>query len=220
VSTGKPSTEIRVDARGTVSVGRPFSGVTVEILDDADNVLPHGHAGHITVTSTAATRGYFENAPATRALLFGPHTIRTGDVGYLDSEGFLYVLSRTKDVIIHAGASIYPDEVEEIVNAVGGVRYSAAIGIDHGRIEGEQVTVLAEIRPDALPDEPSRKVCVIAIARGIHDRFGFRPARVHLVAPRTIPLTHNGKMRRTELKRRYIDGVLAEAFLYPLRSAR
>ena len=220
VSMGKPSKPNRIDKDGAVSVGHPFPKIDVLILDDEDAVLPVGDVGHIVVRSPAATRGYFQNPGATELLLIAPDTVRTGDIGYIDGDGYLYVLSRAKDVIIHAGQSVYPQEVEEVVNGVEGIRYSAAIGIDHGRVEGEQVTVIAEIRPEATADDNARKSCVIAIAKGVHDRFGFRPARVHLVAPRTIPLTHNGKMRRTELKQRYADGALAESFLYPLRSAR
>ena len=218
VSMWKPSTTNRIDDRGAVSAGRPFPDVIVEILDDDDHMVPAGVAGHIVVKSPANSSGYFQNASATEALEVGSGSIRTGDIGYLDADGFLYILSRAKDVIIHAGQSVYPEEVEEVVNAVGGVRYGAAIGIDHGRVEGEQVTILAEIRPDVMLGEAARKSCVVAITTAVRDRFGFRPARVHLVVPKTIPMTHNGKLRRTELRQRYLDGALTEAFLYPLRS--
>ena len=186
----------------------------MEILDDDDRPVPCGQAGHIVVTSPATTRGYFQNPDASEALFIG-RGIRTGDIGYLDGEGCLYILSRAKDVIIQAGRTIYPEEVEEVANAVDGVRYAAAIGIDHGRVEGEQLTVLAEIRPREMNDDASRKSCVIAIAGGVHDRFGFHPARVHLVAPKTILMTHNGKLRRSELKRAYLDGELTDGVLYP-----
>ena len=218
VSTGKPGTPVRVDSRGSVSVGQPFRGVSIDILDNEGQEVPAGEPGNISVTSTAATRGYFENPSATDGLFMDGGAVRTGDIGYVDDRGFLYVLGRTKDVIIHAGRSVYPDEVEEVVNDVEGVRYSAAIGVDNGRVEGEQVTVLAEIRPKALADEPARKSCLIAITQAVHERFGFRPGRSHLVAPRTIPLTHNGKLRRAELKTRYVDGALDAELLYPPRS--
>ncbi|HZD04146.1 MAG TPA: class I adenylate-forming enzyme family protein, partial [Longimicrobiales bacterium] len=219
VSMWKPSTANRVDDRGTVSVGRPFPGVRVHILDDDDRPLPPGSPGHIVVESPANTRGYFRNPAATKALFTPSGAVRTGDLGYTDSDGYLYVLGRAKDVIIQAGRSVYPEEVEEVVNAVPGVRSSAAIGVDHGRVEGEQVMVLAEVRPGAVPDDAARRSCVMAIARGVHERFGFRPGRVHLVRPRTIPLTHNGKLRRGELRRAYLDGSLSGDFLYPLRAA-
>ncbi|HSR46329.1 MAG TPA: AMP-binding protein [Acidimicrobiia bacterium] len=220
VSMGEPSTENRIGKRGAVSVGRPFPDITVQILDDTDRVLPPDVIGHIVVKSPANTRGYFQNSGATDTLLASPGAVRTGDIGYLDGEGHLYILSRAKDVMIHAGRTVYPEEVEEIVNGISGVRYSAAIGIDDGRLEGEQIRVLVEIRPDAMPDEKARKSCVVAIARAVHDRFGFRPARVHLVAPKTIPLTHNGKLRRGELRQQYLEGRLDGAILYPLRAER
>ncbi len=218
VSMWKPSTPNRVDLRGAVSVGRPFPGVVITIVDDQDRPLPAGTAGHILVESPAVTRGYFHNPDANDRLFAGPNEIRSGDIGYLDGDGNLYVLSRAKDLIIQAGRSIYPQEIEEVVNAVNGVRYAAAIGVDEGRVEGEQVIVLAEIRPGTLTDESARKSCVVAIVQAVHDRFGFRPARVDLVLPRTIPMTHNGKLRRSQLKQHYVNGDLKDALVYPPRS--
>lgn len=214
VATCAPSTRNRVDARGAVSAGRPFPEVVVRILDENDREVSPGRPGHIVVSSPANTTGYFQNETATEALFVDSETIRTGDIGYIDDDGLLYILSRAKDTIIQAGHTVYPQEVEEIANGLPGVRYAAAIGVDHGRVEGEQLTVLVEIRPDALSDD-ARKACVISITNGVAERFGFRPARVHLVAPKTIPLTHNGKLRRAELRRRYLDGSLRPSYLYP-----
>jgi acyl-CoA synthetase (AMP-forming)/AMP-acid ligase II len=219
VSMWQPSTANGVDQRGTVSVGRPFPKVAVQILDEADHILPAGEAGHIVVTTPAATRGYFGNAAATEALFAGPDTVRTGDIGYLDDEGHLYILSRAKDTIIQAGRSIYPQEVEEAVNGVAGVRYAAAVGVDRGGIEGEQIIVLAEIRTEDMPDDDAKKLCAVAVTAAVRDRIGLSPARVHLVAPKTIPMTPNGKLRRGDLKTQYEAGRLQKAFLYPLSSA-
>jgi acyl-CoA synthetase (AMP-forming)/AMP-acid ligase II len=177
-------------------------------------VVGAGVAGHVVVAGPATTRGYLDNPKATEAL-FVDSAVRTGDIGYLDEGGWLYPLSRAKDVIIQAGRTVYPEEVEEFANVVGGVRYAAAIGVEHRHDQGEQVTILAEIRPNEMPDEAARKACVVAIVAGVHERFGFRPARVHLVEPKTITMTHNGKLRRAELKRSYLDGSLATHIVYP-----
>jgi acyl-CoA synthetase (AMP-forming)/AMP-acid ligase II len=217
VSMWKPSTRNGVDERGVVSVGRPFPDVAVKIVDDADQPLPPGSEGHIVVDSPAVTRGYLNNPQASQELLVGPNSIRTGDIGYLDADGHLYVLGRSKDVIIQAGRTLYPAEVEEAVNSVSGVRHSAAIGVDHGGIQGEQLTVFAAVRPASLPDQTARRECVMAIARAVHDRMGIRPARVHLVAPRTIPNTPNGKLQRSALRERYESGMLDGLFLDPER---
>jgi acyl-CoA synthetase (AMP-forming)/AMP-acid ligase II len=220
VSMWQPSTTNRRDTHGCVSVGRPFPGIAVSILDDHDQPVPVGTAGHIVVETPAATRGYFRDPEATSALFAAPDTVRTGDIGYVDEKGYLYIRSRAKDVIIQAGRTVYPQEVEETASSVDGVRRVAAIGVDHGGIEGEQVTILAEIRPAAMPHDRERKTCVIGITNAIHDRFGFRPARVHLVNPKTIPMTTNGKLRRSELRAKYLDGRLADAVLYPPRPTR
>ena len=190
------------------------------IVDDNGQAVTAGESGHILVRSAAATRGYHENPAASAELLVAPDTIRTGDIGYLDADGYLYILSRAKDVIIQAGMTVYPQEVEELANAIEGVRYSAAIGVDNGRVEGEQVVVFAEIRPEVIVDDAARKSTVVSVVAAVHGRFGFRPMRVHLVAPKTIPLTPNGKLQRSELKLRYLEGSLEAGLLYPSRADR
>ncbi|MCP4419028.1 MAG: fatty acyl-AMP ligase [Chloroflexi bacterium] len=208
VSMWKPSTPARVNERGQVSIGRPFPHITLTILQE-DQPVDTGEIGEIAIQSIANTRGYLNN-PAATAQLFWQQSVRSGDLGYLDEDGYLYIVGRKKNIIIHAGQSVYPQEVEEVVNGVKKVRYSAAVGIDRGRIEGEQVVIFAEVRGDEATPTADFENVVIEIVQAFNGRFGFRPARVYLVKPKTIPMTYNGKLQHQRLKAQFLDGRLAD----------
>ncbi len=220
VSMSPPGRPIKVDERGFVSVGRPFPGVDVAIVraggERGDRLAAPGEVGEIVVRSPANTSGYFGNPRATAELFWcgagcateGHADLRTGDLGYLDAEGELFVVGRRKNIIIHGGRNVAPGEIEEIVDRVRGVRASAAIGIDRGRLEGEQVYVFAEIRRPRSAAREESQATAVEIVAAIHSGLGFRPGRVYLVEPRTVPRTENGKIRHAALKERYLDGSL------------
>jgi acyl-CoA synthetase (AMP-forming)/AMP-acid ligase II len=216
VSMWPPSTPNKIDVRGTVSVGRPFPHIDLTILQDGQPVAA-GEIGEIAIKSKANSRGYFNNPQATQALFWDADTILSGDLGYLDAEGYLYIVGRKKNIIIHAGHTVYPAEIEEVANQVAEVRYTAAIGVDRGRLEGEQVTIFAEVRRHRETPEEVYQGTIVNIVQSFYDRFGFRPGRVYLVKPKTIPMTHNGKLRHTHLKQLFLEGRLHEdgRILYP-----
>ena len=203
VSRWPPGTAAKVDERGFVSIGRPFPGVEIEI--DGDGV---GEVGEILVRSPANTRGYFANPRETARLRRPDGFLRTGDLGYRDAEGDLFIVGRKKNIIIHGGENVSPQEVEEVVDGTPGVRYSAAVGVDRGRTEGEQVYVFAEVRPTSEAAEGRHRDLAVEIVDRFRRRLGFRPGRVVLVKPHAIPLTHNGKLRHARLRERYLDGSL------------
>ena len=202
VSMWPPGTSIKVDDRGFVSVGRGFPGIEVAIVRHGESAAA-GEVGEIALDGPANTRGYYRN-PAATARLFWRGYLRTGDLGYLDRDGDLFLVGREKNIIIHGGRNVAPGEIEELVDPLDSVRRSAAVGVDRGRTEGEQVYVFAEIRQPC----GDLQAMAVAIVRQIHGGLGFRPGRVYLVKPRTIPLTDNGKLRHRALKRRYLDGEL------------
>ncbi len=206
VSMWTPQTPMRVDENGLVSIGPPFPDVVVKIADD-DEIL---------IKSSATTEGYFNNQEATKELYTDDGYIHSGDLGYLDADGFLYFLGRKKNIIKHAGETIAPQEIEETVDAIDGVRYCAAVGIDRGRVEGEQAYVFAEIRVKENIADLGYEL-TLQIVNTIHDRLGIRPARVYLVKPRTIPKTYNGKIQHVQLRELYLSGALREQglILYP-----
>lgn len=216
VSMWPPQTEIKIGQRGNVSVGPPFPGIDLAIVQDG-RVLGPDEIGEIMVRSPANSRGYYDNPEATRNLFWRPDYIATGDLGYVDEEGHLFVMGRQKNTIICAGRTLYPQEIQEVVETTPAVRYSAAVGIDRGGIEGEQAYIFAEIREHETTSEEELRATVLEIVDHFYGRFGLRPGRVYLVKPKTIPLTHNGKIQHARLKEMYLAGDLHRAgqLVYP-----
>ncbi len=206
VSMGKPGSQVRFDSRGLVSAGRPFPGVELMIQGGEEGQLAApGEVGEILVRSVANSRGYFNNPAGTEALHWDEHTIRSGDLGYLDEEGYLFIAGRLKNIIIHAGRSVYPQEIEELYTDIKLVRFAAAVGIDRGDVAGEQVYIFAEVRGDAQTPELVWQQTVIKMVSRFFHRFGFRPARVLLLTPGSIPTTHNSKLQHSRLRQLYLD---------------
>jgi acyl-CoA synthetase (AMP-forming)/AMP-acid ligase II len=209
VSMWGPGETILADERGCVSIGRPFPDVEVRIETD-DGVAAPGEVGEIVVQSPANTRGYWNNQEATDALLTADGAIRTGDLGYLDSDGHLFMVTRLKNIIIQAGRNIAPREVEEAVEVFDYVRRAAAVGIDRGGAEGEQMYVFVEPMPERANDAGSYQNVVVDVVTAVRDRLGMRPGRVYLLKTRSIPMTANGKLRYPALRDAYTDGSLRE----------
>jgi len=216
VSMGKPGTTIRVDARGRVSAGVPFPDVDLLIVSDG-KILPPGETGEIAIRSKANSLGYFNNPDETENLFWKDGYLLSGDLGYLDEEGYLYIVSRVKNIIKRSGETISPQEIEEVVDAMPGVRFSAAIGVDRGRVEGEQVYVFSEVRNGESLSESELHEMATQMVADFHRHMGFRPARVYLLKPRSIPLTYNGKIQYMRLREMYLGGSLRAqgSILYP-----
>jgi long-chain acyl-CoA synthetase len=212
----KPGTSPRVDQRGFVSVGHPFPDIEIKIVGE-NGEIPTGEIGEIVILSAANSRGYFNNPEETSRLFMDDGFLCSGDLGYLDDDGYLYIVSRKKNIIKLSGSTISPREIQEVVDALPGVRYSAAVGIDRGRFEGEQVFVFLEIWKGHNKTEDALYEFSVDVVKTIHERMGFRPGRVYLLKPKSIPMTYNGKIQHTRLKDQYLDGSLweSEKILYP-----
>jgi acyl-CoA synthetase (AMP-forming)/AMP-acid ligase II len=219
VSMQPPGTEPAVDPRGLVAIGRPFAGIRLHIVKD-DHHAAVGEVGEIMVESTAATSGYFRDPEATAELFWRPGCLRTGDLGYRDEQDNVFLVGRTKNSIIQAGRNLAPQELEEAAESLPYVRRAAAVGIDRGRMEGEQAYLFAELRRAARPPRETLEAHATEIVATLHRRLGLRPGRVILLERRSIPLTPNGKIRHPELRAAYLEGRLEEAgkVLFPTAS--
>src|SRR5262249_46298220 len=127
------------------STGRAIAHVEIEIRDDAGNALPPGTTGEICLRGPKVTRGYWKDPGKTASAFFGDW-FRSGDVGHLDEDGFLYLTDRKKDMIISGGENIASSEVERVIYELPVVREVAVIGMPDERW-GEKpvaVVVLAE----------------------------------------------------------------------------
>jgi len=206
-------TPLRPDSSGRfLSVGQPCRGVSVRIMDGESPARP-GAEGEISVKGPGVMQGYYKNPVATRRVLSPDGWLRTGDLGFVDAEGYLYVTGRLKDLIILAGDNIVPADIEEIVDRVPGVRYSAAVGLESERTGSQRLLVVAELRePAAAPESMSR--LVREIVQRVHHERGHRPARVLLVTASTIPKTSSGKIQRSRLGSMIEKDELGDRVLY------
>jgi fatty-acyl-CoA synthase len=123
------------------STGRAIAHVEIEIRDDAGNVLPSGATGEICLRGPKITQGYWKDPEKTASAFFGDW-FRSGDVGYLDKDGFLYLTDRKKDMIVSGGENIASSEVERVIYELPQVREVAVIGIADERWGEKPVAVV------------------------------------------------------------------------------
>jgi fatty-acyl-CoA synthase len=204
---GKP---VMADERGIIACGQPFRDVDIRIVEQEEPV-ESGRIGEIMIQSPANTPGYFKSPEETSQLFWRGSYIRTGDLGYVDSAGCLFVTGRVKNIIKHAGETIFPQEIEEIVERRADVRRVAALGIDKGGAEGEQLFVFAEFKKSRSPTEDEMYAAAVEVVQAIQQQLGIKPGRVYFLKPHVIPLTHNGKIRHASLKERYMSGSLLQS---------
>jgi len=199
------NTPLRLDPSGRfLSVGRPCRGVSVRITEPPTDdgaggaILGPGVEGEICVKSPGVMKGYYNNPEATAKVLSPDGWLRTGDLGFVDDEGYLFITGRLKDIIILGGENVLPADIEEVVDHVPGVRYSAAVGLDSERTGTQRLHVVAEVRSES-PADGEYRALVREIVSRVHESRGHRPARVLLVKTGTIPKTSSGKIQRSRL---------------------
>jgi 1-acyl-sn-glycerol-3-phosphate acyltransferase len=190
-----------------VACGRPIPRHELRIVDDADRERPPRVEGHVQFRGPSTMQGYFENPEATAAVVRDGGWIDTGDLGFRDDDGDLYVTGRAKDVIIAGGRNIYPQEVEEAVAEIPGIRRGcvAAFGVQDAKTGTERLIVVAETR-GALPPEGSPLHAEVG-AR-IVAAIGVPADAVVFARAGSIPKTSSGKIRRNATRERYESGRL------------
>ncbi|GAB3167385.1 long-chain fatty acid--CoA ligase [Myceligenerans halotolerans] len=181
------------DKRG--SVGLPHFFMDVRISDGAGGTAPPGVVGEIEIAGPNVFPGYLGLPAATAAAFTGDGWYRSGDLGYQDQDGYLYVADRLKDMIISGGENIYPAEVEDLVAGIDGVTGVAVIGVPDERW-GEVPWAVVTVHDDAeLTTEQVRTLLDGRIAR-------YKlPQRVVVVDD--IPRTASGKARKADLRARF-----------------
>ncbi len=175
------------------SVGLPVPGCTVTILDPDGRKLPARVPGEICCSSPGVMRGYWQS-PETTADVLRDGRLHTGDIGYLDEDGYLYVVDRMKDLIIRGGFNVYPRDVEDALLEHPAVQLAAVVGRPDP-VHGEEVIAFVSLRSDAAatPQE------LIAWAR--RNIGGYKYPR-ELQVVDSIPLTPVGKIDRKALRNR------------------
>lgn len=179
------------------SVGRAISQVDIDIRDDEGNALGVGEEGEVCLRGPKVTQGYWQDDAKTAASFFGDW-FRTGDVGYLDAEGFLFLTDRKKDMIISGGENIASSEVERAIQELPQVLDAAVIGVADERW-GERPLAFVVLREGhGLDAETVRAHCRARLA-------GFKvPDRV--VFETALPRSASGKVLKRELRLRMARG--------------
>jgi long-chain acyl-CoA synthetase len=140
----------RPGAKKVGSVGKPYPAVQLKIIDDDGREATTGERGEIIVKGPNIMRGYLNRPEATaEAIIDG--WLHTGDVGYVDDDGFVFIVDRKKDMIIKAGYNIYPREIEEVLYQMPQVAEAAVVGVQD-EAKGEQVRAVISVRPGAELD--------------------------------------------------------------------
>jgi acyl-CoA synthetase (AMP-forming)/AMP-acid ligase II len=110
------------------SIGIPRTGTELQIVDEHDRPVPQGQVGEVVVRGATVMSGYWKNAEATASALRNGR-LHTGDLGYMDEEGYVFLLDRAKDMIISGGSNIYARELEDVLLACPGIQEAAVIGL-------------------------------------------------------------------------------------------
>ncbi len=177
------------------SVGRPTTTVDVRVVDDAGNDCAQGEVGEFWLRGPNIFAGYWNNPQATEEA-FSNGWFKSGDLGYIDEEGFYYVVDRKKDVIIRAGENIYCAEVEGVLHQHPDIADVALIGLPHREL-GEEVAAVVELKSGAVLTEADLQSYVAQRLA----RYNV-PTRVFFI-DEPLPRTATGKVLKRELKERY-----------------
>ena len=184
-------------ASGALSVGVPVFNTVVRILDDEGQELPPGEVGEIATSGPMVVPGYWNRPDATARTLPGGE-LRTGDVGFMDRDGWFYLVDRKKDMIVAAGFKVWPREVEDTLVRHPAVREAAVVGVPDA-YRGETVWAYVSLRPGfaATPEE------LIEFCRA--EMAAYKYPR-HIEVLPDLPKTPTGKLLRRELRQRAVGG--------------
>jgi acyl-CoA synthetase (AMP-forming)/AMP-acid ligase II len=197
VSTMSPADHFNAD--GTVarqrlpSAGRPSPLCTVAIMSADGTLLARGERGEIVVRGSLVTPGYYKNEAATlEASAHGWH--HTGDIGYLDADGYLFIVDRAKDMIITGGFNVYSTEVEQAILSHPDVQECAVVGLPDDKW-GERVVAVVQALQGRSVDGP-------ALTAYVKERIGSVKAPKQVEFWEELPRSKVGKILKTDIKDR------------------
>lgn len=177
------------------TVGLPLPGVEVKVCDATGTELPRGEVGVIEVRGPNVFQGYWQMPEKTREELRADGFFITGDLGVMGKDGYLTIVGRAKDLIISGGFNVYPKEIEELLDAQGGVVESAVVGVPHADF-GEAVVAVVVADPVNRPEIATLRA---ALAR---DLAKFKqPKHIEIVSD--LPRNTMGKVQKNLLRDRF-----------------
>jgi acyl-CoA synthetase (AMP-forming)/AMP-acid ligase II len=180
-----------------LSCGRASPLFRVAIMDEEGRLLPARERGEVVVRGASLMSGYLD-APEETARVSAGGWHHTGDVGYLDEEGWLYLVDRKRDLIVSGGFNVFPSEIEKVLHALPGVQDCAVIGVPDP-LWGEAVKAVVEMRPGAVFDEAAlRALC--------RERLASHQVPKSFEACEQLPRSPVGKVLKRALRERYWEG--------------
>ncbi len=183
------------------SVGQPCPGQQLAILDNNDEVLPAGEAGEIVGLCRFTMARYHANDAANDEATWlhpsGERWLRTGDIGKLDEDGFLYLVDRKKDMIISAGQNIYPADIEATLIAHDAISEVAVIAVPHEKWGETPLAVVVLV--DGASETPD------SLTGWVNARVGKQQRLAGTVLIAELPRNPNGKILKRELRKHYAD---------------
>ena len=173
------------------SVGLPVSSTDIAVKDDASNDLPVGHSGEVCVRGPQVMRGYWNRPDETAKVMLPDGWLRTGDVGYIDERGYIYLQDRKKDMILVSGFNVYPNEVEAVAVTHPGVLEAAAIA-QSDEHSGEVVALYVVLKDPKVTEREIIEHCRKSLA-------GYKVPK-YVYFRRELPKSNVGKILRKELR--------------------
>ena len=198
VLEGSPE-EIAAKSRRLSSIGKPLDDVEVRILDDDGDVVPQGDVGNIVARGDRLMKGYW-HLEADTAETIRDGWLYTGDLGYLDEDGYIFLAGRAKDFIKRGGEMVSPEEVEEVLRAHAAIEDAAIIGVPDPDW-GERVRAVATLRLGASVTEDE-------VIEHCRQRLASFKKPESVVFTEELPRNPLGKVLKRELRERYSDPIV------------
>ena len=190
--TAPTVTQTRLDApRRDCSVGTAIPGVEIRVVDAQGGAVATGEPGELWVRGPNVMRGYYRNEQLTARTIDADGWLNTGDVARIDSDGAVFIVGRTKELIIRSGFNVYPGEVEAVLNAHPAVTHSAVVG--RAAKDNEEVVAFVELAA-------GREASIDELVRFAEDRLApyKRPAEIVILA--ALPASTTGKILKQQLR--------------------
>ena len=202
-----PAENADPNAQRFVGCGHPLPYHQIRIVDATGSELPDRHQGYLQFQGPSATSGYLRAPEKTEAMFHGAW-LESGDMAYI-AEGEVFITGRSKDIIIHAGRNLYPEEIEGEVGIIAGIRKGrVAVFGSHDSTSGtERLIVMAETR---VQDEERRNRLARDVNTVVTDLAGTPADDVVLAPPDTILKTSSGKIRRAASREVYEKGEIGK----------
>ncbi|MBT8137707.1 MAG: long-chain-fatty-acid--CoA ligase [Gammaproteobacteria bacterium] len=173
------------------SIGLPIPSTIVTIRDDDANEVPQGEIGELCIEGPQVMAGYWNRPDETAKTMTPDGALRTGDMGYIDAQGFVYITDRKKDMILVSGFNVYPNELEDVAAGHPGVLEAAAVGVPNPK-SGESVKMFIVRSDPALTEKEVIDYCREHLT-------GYKVPR-EIEFRDELPKTNVGKILRRELR--------------------